>query len=349
MRLRDKESGGPSADLYPDNPVLLRRWRGQSVESQHRGAWVLVDGAGDVVDGAGAFRRPVFARSSTKSMQALPLIESGAAKALGLGTVELALACSSHNAEDCHTAPVTALLTRLGLDHGHLLCGASAPGDPSVRRALFASGQSPSALHHNCSGKHAAFLALAKHLGDEPASYIDPASACQMAVREAMLSMCDLGPGEWELATDGCSAPTYRLPLHKLALGLARVANPGDLAPARREACDALTAAVAAHPELVAGNHKRLCTVLSRVTGGRLFPKVGAEAVYVIGVRGADRGLALKVDDGNILAMNRIVVGLLEKLDLITRNELEELRNWTDDVLHNDAGLEVGRTEVNLA
>ena len=335
--------------MYPDNPVLLRRWRGKSVESQHRGAWVLVDGAGDVVDGAGAFRRPVFARSSTKSMQALPLIESGAASAFGLGPVELALACSSHNAEDCHTQPVTRLLGRLGLDPGHLLCGASAPGDPNVRRQLFASGESPSALHHNCSGKHAAFLALAAHLGDEPARYLDPASACQTAVRHAMVDMCDLADGEWETATDGCSAPTYRLPLHKLALGLARVANPNDLTATRRDACNSLTAAVAAHPELVAGNHKRLCTALARVTQGRLFPKVGAEAIYVIGVRGADLGLAMKVDDGNLVAMNRIVLGLLEKLGLISRNELDELRTWTEDTLHNDAGLEVGRMELDLS
>ncbi len=335
--------------MYPDNPVLLRRWRGQSVESQHRGAWVLVDSAGDVVDGAGAFRRPVFARSSTKSIQALPLIESGAASAFGLGPVELALACSSHNAEDCHTQPVTQLLGRLGLDSGHLLCGATAPGDPNVRRQLFASGESPSALHHNCSGKHAAFLALAAHLGDAPASYLDPASAGQAAVRGAMVDMCDLLDGDWETAIDGCSAPTFRLPLHKLALGLARVANPDDLTAARRAACNSLTAAVAAHPELVAGNHKRLCTALSRVTGGRLFPKVGAEAIYVIGVRGADRGLALKVDDGNLVAMNRIVLGLLEKLKLVSRNELDELRNWTDDTLHNDAGLEIGRTELGLS
>ncbi|MDG1500249.1 MAG: asparaginase [Planctomycetota bacterium] len=349
MRLRDKEPSGLGADMYPDNPVLLRRWRGQSVESQHRGAWVLVDSAGDVVDGAGAFRRPVFARSSTKSIQALPLIESGAASAFGLGPVELALACSSHNAEDCHTQPVTQLLGRLGLDSGHLLCGATAPGDPNVRRQLFASGESPSALHHNCSGKHAAFLALAAHLGDAPASYLDPASAGQAAVRGAMVDMCDLLDGDWETAIDGCSAPTFRLPLHKLALGLARVANPDDLTAARREACNSLTAAVAAHPELVAGNHKRLCTALSRVTGGRLFPKVGAEAIYVIGVRGADRGLALKVDDGNLVAMNRIVLGLLEKLKLVSRNELDELRNWTDDTLHNDAGLEIGRTELGLS
>ena len=335
--------------MYPDNPVLLRRWRGKSVESQHRGAWVLVDGAGDVVDGAGAFRRPVFARSSTKSMQALPLIESGAASAFGLGPVELALACSSHNAEDCHTQPVTRLLGRLGLDPGHLLCGASAPGDPNVRRQLFASGESPSALHHNCSGKHAAFLALAAHLGDEPARYLDPASACQTAVRHAMVDMCDLADGEWETATDGCSAPTYRLPLHKLALGLARVANPNDLTATRRDACNSLTAAVAAHPELVAGNHKRLCTALARVTQGRLFPKVGAEAINVIGVRGADLGLAMKVDDGNLVAMNRIVLGLLEKLGLISRNELDELRTWTEDTLHNDAGLEVGRMELDLS
>jgi L-asparaginase II len=349
MLLRDKQSGARGAGPYPENPVLLRRWRGDWAESQHRGAWALVDSAGDVIDGGGDFRAPVFARSSTKSLQAIPLFESGAAKRFGLSAEDVALACSSHNAEDRHTRPILELLDRLDLNVGHLLCGSQAPGDPAARRELFARGESPLALHHNCSGKHAGFLALAKHLDVAPEEYLLPESDSQMQVRRAVLEMCDLEAGEWGLAIDGCSAPTFRLPLHKLALGLARVADPQNLGATRAAACTRMTDAVAAHPTLVAGTHKRLCTDLARVTRGRLFPKLGAEAVYVIGVRGADRGLALKIDDGNFAAMNRVVIALLDKLGLISKNELQELGSWADDTLHNAAGLDVGRTEVSLS
>jgi L-asparaginase II len=281
-------------------------------------------------------------------LQAIPLIESGAAQHFGLGEVNIALACSSHNAEACHTQPITALLGKLDYSVEHLLCGPQAPGDPEARRELFAMGAPPSALHHNCSGKHVGFLALAKHMGVAPAEYIAPESNSQLAVRQAVLEMCGLEEGEWSIAIDGCSAPTFRMPLHKLALGLARIADPQDMSSTRKATCERMTDAVAAHPELVAGNHKRLCTDLARVTRGRLFPKVGAEAVYVIGVREGDRGLALKIDDGNSHAMYRVVLALLDKLGLITKNELDELGSWTDDTLHNAAGLDVGRTEVIL-
>ena len=335
-----------AGEAFPDNPPLARRSRGGLPESQHRGAWVLVDRHGSILDGRGSLRAPVFARSSTKSMQALPLLESGAAERFGYSDRELALALSSHNAEACHTQGVSALLARLGLQVGDLGCGAAAPSDPEARRALFAAGESPTALHHNCSGKHAGFLALALHMGVAPADYLEPDCASQLAVRAAMKSMCDLADGEFAIATDGCSAPTYRLPLHKLATGIARIADPSDLEPERAAACQRMTAAAAAHPELIAGNHKRLCTDLARVTGGRLFPKVGAEAVYVVGVRDGDRGLALKIDDGSTDAMNQVVVELLFRLGLLTHNEYEALEPWSERRLFNAAGREVGAREA---
>lgn len=331
---------------YPDNPVMMRRLRGGFVESQHRGAWVLVDGGGSIIDGAGAMRGPVFARSSTKAFQVLPLVEAGAADRFGFSEVELALCVASHNAEDCHTRPIAGLLGRLGLSSDDLKCGAMPPGDPKVRRALASMGESPSALHHNCSGKHAGFLALALHMGVAANDYIGVESAGQKLVIEVLRSMCDLEADELQIAVDGCSAPTFRLPLHKLAMGMARVADPGGLEGARAVAAERVMTAVCRHPELIAGNHKRLCTDLLRVTNGRLFAKIGAEAVYVIGVRGADRGFALKMDDGSLRLMNFVVVQLLFRLGLLERNEYEALGAWTDSRLFNDAGLEIGERVV---
>ncbi|QDU69244.1 asparaginase [Engelhardtia mirabilis] len=340
------ETASPLAADWPLNPVQVRVWRGDRVESVHRGAWVVVDAGGRALAGDGEPEARVFARSTIKSLQALPLVETGAADRFGLGQRELALALASHNAEPCHTEPVAALLAKLELSASDLRCGAQVPGDPRTRRDLLGSGASPTALHNNCSGKHAGFLTLTRHLGADPASYLDPAGPTQTLVREAIADMCADRGRQLDHATDGCSAPTYHLSLRELATGFARVANPDGLAPERAAACRRMTAAVAAHPELIAGHHKRLCSDLARVTGGRLFPKIGAEGVYCIGEVGADRGLALKLDDGQARGLHALVLGLLERLGWLSTAELEALEAWRPGVLTNWAGLRVGHVEV---
>lgn len=333
---------------WPVQPVQVRIRRGERIESVHRGAWVVTDAAGRVERASGDPQARTFARSTVKSLQALPLVETGAADRFGLGAPELALALASHNAEACHTEPIAALLRTLELSVTDLQCGPQPPGDPATRRALVDAGSTPTALHNNCSGKHAGFLTLTRHLGADPATYLDPAAPAQTAVREALAAMCDCGARALEHATDGCSAPTWHLSLRELATGFARIANPDGLAPERAAACRRLTAAVAAHPALIAGHHRRLCTDLARVSGGRLFPKIGAEGVYCIGVVGADRGLALKLDDGQARGLYALVLGLLEHLGWLAPGELEALDAWRPGPLTNWAGRAVGRVEVAL-
>jgi len=335
-----------AAPRYPDNPVLVRIWRGAEVESQHRGAWVLADDAGRVLDGAGAFDAPVFTRSAVKCLQALPLLESGAAERCELRDDELALVLASHNAEPEQTAAIEALLARLGLAERHLQCGPQPPSDPEARRMLRERGARPGALHNNCSGKHAGFLALALHLGVPVERYLDPESAGQRLVRQAVADLSGVAAAELGQAVDGCSAPTFRMPLRALATAFARVANPAGLAPARRAACERMTAAVARFPERIAGRHERLCTDIARVTGGRLFPKIGGEAVYAVGVRGAGRALAVKIDDGATRGLHALVVDLLRRLGCASGEELEALTAWEARRIRNWAGLEIGRTEV---
>ncbi len=331
---------------YPENPVLVRAWRGDWVESQHRGVWALTDSSGRLIDSAGDAEAKIFARSSLKSLQALPLIESGAAEHFGLSDAEIALALSSHNAESCHTRVVVGLLSRLGLSAEALKCGPQPPSDSRARAELERLGEKPTGLHNNCSGKHAGFLCLARHLGVDPARYLDPAERVQRAVREAVESMTGVMPGELSVAVDGCSAPTFRMPLIRLATAIARVSNPERLAPARRTACERMLEAAGQHPELIGGNHRRLCTDLSRVTKGRLFPKIGGQAVYVVGARGMDRALAIKIDDGETRGLHPLVVALCERFGFLTEGEVRELQPWRASAQRNWAGIEVGRLEV---
>ena len=333
---------------YPDNPVLVRLTRGPEVESQHRGAWCLVDTHGNVVDGAGEWAAPVYARSAVKSIQALPLLETGAAAKYGYGDDEVALALASHDAEAQHTTRVAALLARMGLTAADLQCGPQPPGDADARQALKDAGAKPSGLHNNCSGKHAGFLALALHLGVPKERYLDPHCEAQLLVRDAMLDMSGVEAEDLSVAVDGCSAPTFRLPLTGLATAFARVANPARLPVARRAACERMLGAVASHPELIAGKRKRICTDLVRVSNGRLFPKIGGEAVYGLGVRGKDLALALKIDDGNNRALHALLLALLERFELATPDELARLEPWREQTLKNWAGLPIGHTEVVL-
>ena len=334
----------------PDNPVLARIWRDRAVESQHRGIWCLADGSGAVLEGDGAWDHPVYTRSSVKCLQALPLFESGAAERFRLTPTEIALAVASHNGEAAHTEPVSALLERLGLGPDDLLCGAQPPGDPTEKEALRAAGARPSTLHNNCSGKHAGFLALAKHLGVPTADYIDPDSAGQKLIKQAVIDISGVDERQLSVAIDGCSAPTFRMPLAALATAFARVTAPDEDWPtfdvARRAACHNMLDAVAAHPSMIAGEYKRLCTDIARVTRGRLFPKIGAEGVYAIGVRDRRCALAVKIDDGSRRALHAVVLGLLERFELLTKPELAALVHWKNARLTNWAGLDVGHTEV---
>jgi L-asparaginase II len=349
---RQSSPAGGTADQspldprYPQNPVLVEIWRGEAVESQHRGAWVLCDSSGTAIDGVGSWRVPVFTRSSVKSLQALPLLETGAAERFAYTDAEVALALSSHNGEPCHTEPVAALLDRLGLSVEDLQCGAQVPGDPDTRNRLRAGGKQPSALHNNCSCKHAGFLALALHLDVPVADYLRPDSAGQRQIQQAVAEVCGVAEHDMYVAVDGCSAPTFRMPLSSLATAFARVTNPSGLPQQRRAACERMTRAVADHPHLIAGHHQRICTDIARVTHGRLFPKIGGESVYAIGVRGADRALAIKIDDGGPRGLHALIVDLLRRFGFATGEECAALERWEEKRLKNWAGLEVGHTRV---
>lgn len=318
------------------NPVLTRLWRGSDVESVHRGAWVMVDGAGDVIHSVGDPNQMVFGRSATKSFQALPLLESGAADAFDLSNAALALALASHSGEPMHTTCVAETLATIGVDEGALQCGPQRPwGTPA--------GTPEARIINNCSGKHAGFLAVARHLGEDPAAYLDPSSTVQRMVFDAVAEICSVDPTMLETAVDGCSAPTFRMPLRALATGIARIANPDQLGQQRADACRRLTAAAAEHPDLVAGTTGRLCSDLMRVTEGRLFAKIGAEAVYVVGAVGRDRGVAIKVDDGADRGYNALLIAILIRTGLLTDLEAAQLDAWGSTTRANWDGLEIGR------
>lgn len=323
------------------NPVLVEVTRGQMIESRHRGSVAVVDADGAVVFAAGDTMRPVFPRSAVKSIQALPLVESGAADAYGFGNGELALACASHSGEPAHAALAAAMLTRAGLDETALECGAHWPSRQEAALALARTMAQPSPLHNNCSGKHAGFICTCRHLGIDHHGYVGVAHRAQEAVRDAMEAVTGAAHSVDVCGTDGCSIPTYAVPLHDLAHGFARMATGVGLPPERAKAARRIFTACMAEPFNVAGTD-RLDTRVMQAAAGRIMLKVGAEGVYCAAIPELGLGLAMKCDDGAVRAAEVMVTAVLARLLKDDPNLSAALLAMANPVMKNWNGIEVG-------
>ncbi|MDG4889560.1 MULTISPECIES: asparaginase [unclassified Mesorhizobium] len=311
------------------NPVLVEVTRGAVVESAHRGAVSVFDADGKPVWEIGDTARPVFPRSAVKAIQALPLLESGAADAYGFGDRELALACASHSGEPAHVELAQAMLAKAGLDKTALECGAHWPSSHVATIALARAGSAPNPLHNNCSGKHAGFLCTCVHSGIAHGGYVKAGHALQEMVRDAMQSVTGAGHDVDHCGTDGCSIPTYAVPLKSFALGFARMATGRGFAPERAKAAKRLLSACMAEPFLVAGTGKA-DLALMRAAPGRIFVKTGAEGVYCAALPELGLGIALKCDDGASRASEVMIAAVLAKLlrsDEALAAKLAELAN----------------------
>ncbi|MFD0388431.1 asparaginase [Tistrella bauzanensis] len=323
------------------DPVLVEVVRGGFVESRHRGAVAVVNARGQVVLSVGDAARLVYPRSATKPVQALQLIESGAADALGLSPADLSLAQASHGGEPVHVQRVQAWLDRLGLGTENLICGAHWPTTEAAARALVRDGGAPSRAHNNCSGKHCGFLTTARHLGEPLAGYGDRDHPVQRRWRDALAELGDHPLDAAPEGIDGCGIPVIAMPLQALALAFARIADPSREAAARQAAMRRLTDAVWQAPHLIAGQG-RLCSALAGRAPGRVLAKVGAEGVYAAALPALGLGVALKVEDGAVRAAETALVAVLARLGALDAADLEALAPWSRRGVTTWAGAEVG-------
>lgn len=323
------------------NPILVEVTRGPLVESRHCGALAVVAADGTLRLALGDCARPVFPRSAVKAIQALPLVESRAADAFGFGPRHLALAIASHSGTPAHTALVADMLARAGATPADLECGAHAPFDEAARRELARGGEAPSALHNNCSGKHAGFIALARHLGVPVAGYAAPDHAVQQAVAAALAALTGIALGPEIRGTDGCSIPAFAMPLAALARAFARLATGEGLPPARAAAAARLVGAAAAHPDLVAGEG-RFDTAAMRLLGPRAFVKSGAEGVLCAAVPERGLGIALKADDGASRAAEAAMAATLAAMLELGEAEVDGLARLRAPPVRTRRGAAVG-------
>jgi L-asparaginase II len=330
------------------NPILVEAMRGDARESLHRGAIAVFDADGHRVAALGDIERPIFPRSAVKVLQAIPLVESGAAERLQLDDEELAIACASHNGEPAHTAVVERMLAKAGLDATALECGTHWPYLDTVARAIAAAGREPNALNNNCSGKHAGFLCLACTLCDGvnlrqyAKGYVAPRHPVMRAVSEALQAATGHDLANAPRGIDGCSIPTFAIPLERLALAFARVGTGTGLRPGHARAATRLRQAVARHPFMVAGS-ERFDTKVMAALGERVFCKVGAEGVFCAAFPERGLGVAIKVDDGNnARAAEVAMAAAIESFVDLDDEEAQLLHGLSEVALRNWNGIEVG-------
>jgi L-asparaginase II len=295
------------------NPVLVELTRGPLVESRHRGALAVSDADGRLLLSVGDVYCPVLPRSAIKAFQALPLIESGAADRFGFGDAGIALAAASHAGSAAHVEVASAMLRSAGLTPDALECGAHQPLGAAASRELMLSGARATALHNNCSGKHAGMLATAAHLGEPIAGYVAPDHPVQVRVRRAIEDLAAMPIGAELTGTDGCSLPNFALPLARMARAFAAFVTGTAGAARHREAAARIMQACWARPELVAGEG-RLDTEVMRAFPGEAFLKTGAEGVYCAGLPSRGLGIAIKIDDGAKRAAELVVMHTLARL-----------------------------------
>ena len=328
------------AEIDGASPVLVEVTRGDMVESRHRASFAVSDSSGRVVLSAGEVERPIYGRSAIKPLQAIALIESGAAEAFGLGDAEIALACASHNSEPRHVETVLDWLARIGCSVEDLECGAHLPGNEAAMIALLRAGEEATRAHNNCSGKHSGFLSVARHTGVPTKGYVAYEHPVQQRVLGILETMTGLDLGEVPRGIDGCGIPVIAIPLGNLALAMARFADPADQPEARQVAIARIRQAMAAEPFMVAGTN-RFCSDVITASGGRALVRTGAEGVFCGALPELGLGIALKVDDGATRAAEQLMGRLLRRLEVIEDDD--RLSGLLEPRVLNRAGLAVGQ------
>jgi L-asparaginase II len=327
--------------------------RGDEVESSHRGYACVVDSDGKIIYAIGDSAHRTLLRSSAKPLQALAAVVSGATERFGIAQSELAVIAGSHGGEDRHIAAVASVLNKAALPPDSLQCGIHPPLDVESGEGLRRQGIPPSALHHNCSGKHCGMLISALALKASTEDYLDPAHPVQQLILELMAEFAGIGVADISLGMDGCSAPAHSMPMRSAALAFARLVEPDGLRSASARAAAEVYRAMLAHPEMVAASRNRICTALIRAGAAvGLTAKSGAEGYYAAGWRdpatGRGRGLTVKIEDGAQRARDPLVIAILGRFGVLPASLPPELKVFAASPILNHRRAPVGEARVCL-
>jgi len=327
--------------------IVVEVQRGTLVESRHRVHAVMARPDGDIVAAWGEAALEIYPRSAIKPLQALNLVETGAAEAHGVSDEEVALASASHSGAMGHAMAVEAWLKRIGLGPGHLRTGTHRPYDEEAADNLLRRDEPWTTLNSNCSGKHSGFLTTALQMAEDLEGYLDIDHPVQRRCRAVLEEMGDTDMTGTGRGVDGCGIPVYGMPLEAFARATARLADPTGLGPAREAACRRVVQAMTKHPYMVAGR-ERFDTVCMQALKGRAATKTGAEGVHMAALPQLGLGIALKAEDGTKRAADTAMAALLEHLGVVEDAAEGPFAAFLRPTLRNVAGREVGTLRADL-
>ncbi len=325
---------------------LIEHTRGPLAEIIHAGAIAVVNAQGRLLASAGDAQAVCFTRSTLKPFQALPFLLADGPAQLGYTSAHVAMLCASHNGEDMHVQAVDEMLAKSGHGHATLQCGCHLP----LRFSYFGIAPPPDLAvderHNNCSGKHAGFLAYCSQHGLPLADHLEPGHPLQVAIRQRVVQATGCDESQLVAGTDGCSAPNYAMPLHKLAWAFARLAS-GAADAQLGDAFQQLGDAMRQHPELISGTGRN-DLAFTQAGRGDWLTKIGADGVQVIASVSRREAIAIKISSGQMPALYTAAVAALDQLGWLDDAQREQLKPWGAKPVLSVRGATVGQIRASF-
>ena len=336
-----------------NSEILANVIRGETVESIHRGHFIVIDGGGKTVASMGDPSTVTFFRSASKAFQAIPFITSGAADAFSFTNDEIGLAVASHSGEKIHVEIAARMLAKIGLSESDLRCGSHFAFNEVEEHRMIAAGEKPNQLHNNCSGKHAGMLAFAKHIGADIETYELADNRIQKRILRCVSDFCEISESKIAIGIDGCSVPNFAVPVSSMAKSFINLIAPAKFPEATQNACSLIVAAMLKYPELIGGTN-RLDTMIMQAAPGKIISKVGADGVWLCGVLPSEAfptglGIALKIEDGDDhLSRPVVAVEILRQLGILSKSVLPELSPMPIKTRRGDVVGQVVSTQIEI-
>ncbi len=331
-----------------DAATLIEATRDGLTDRRHRGHVAVVDVRGNILASAGDLHHRTYMRSSAKPLQAMAIIESGAAEVFDLSDREIAVACASHSAQPEHVDAVHSILHKIGVGEEELRCGCHPPVHEASRVELYRRGDDPSSVHSNCSGKHAGMLAVCAHRGWQADDYRSPSHPLQQMLHAHIGAMSGLDESEISVGVDGCGLPVHGMTVVRMAYMFARLGCPYDLSDGKSAAAGRVVRAMQAHPLMVAGEG-RICTALNGLPGSRFAAKGGALGVYCVCAVEEGFAVTVKVEDGNGEAAGSAALEVLSQMGMLTAQDEKELEEFWHPPVRNVLRDVVGQVRPTFA
>ncbi|MEE2994508.1 MAG: asparaginase [Gemmatimonadota bacterium] len=327
--------------------IVVRTWRGEVIEGVFRAHIAVVNTEGRLLCSVGDPSYTTYWRSSSKPLQALPLIESGAADEYHFTEEEIAVTCASHSGEDFHTDAVGSILHKAGLSEDDLQCGAHEI-DRSLHRRELAPEQPPQRIHSNCSGKHSGMLTTSKKMGWPTVTYRDPEHPLQRLNRQNLAELSAYPSEDIRIGIDGCGVPVFSMPIQNMAHAFSKLAKPDGLSDERAQALSRLRDAMMTYPHMIAGS-RRFDSDLMREADGTVVCKGGAAALHCLGLPDQGIGLAIKIEDMDVSIIPAIAMAVLRQLDGLTEEVASKLDGYASfPSVKNTRDEVVGKMEMTL-